>query len=155
MPKVSAGLVLFRRTSPAPEILLDHMGGPFWQERETSAWTIPKGLPEPGEDLLATARRETLEEFGLALDGPFYPLAPVRQAGGKLVHAWAVETDADPAALRSNLFRREWPPRSGRFQDFPELDRFAWLQFADARRLIAQGQAPLLDELRRIVAQAP
>ncbi|MGD9510025.1 MAG: NUDIX domain-containing protein [Geminicoccaceae bacterium] len=148
MPKVSAGLVLFRRgPNGGPEVLLGHMGGPFWRGREAGAWTIPKGLPERGEDLLDTARRETREEFGLAPPGPFLPLRPIHQAGGKLVHAWAAEADADPATLRSNCFGVQWPPRSGRWQDHPELDRFAWLSLPDARHLIVRAQAMLLDEL--------
>jgi predicted NUDIX family NTP pyrophosphohydrolase len=153
MPRNSAGLVLFRRNSNnAPEVLLGHMGGPFWRGREVGAWTIPKGVPEPDEDLLAAACRETLEEFGYEPEGPFLALAPIRQAGGKLVYAWAAESDADPATLQSNLFLLEWPPRSGRWQEHPELDRFAWLDLNEARRLIVRGQVSLLDELEMVLA---
>jgi predicted NUDIX family NTP pyrophosphohydrolase len=154
MPKLSAGLLLFRRLrrEGGPEVLLGHMGGPFWEGKERGAWSIPKGLPLPGEDLLAAARREVKEETGLEPPGPFLPLRPVRQAGGKEVHAWAAETDCDPATLRSNHFRVEWPPRSGRWQSFPELDRIAWMTLPDARDRIVRGQLALLDQLEDVIA---
>jgi predicted NUDIX family NTP pyrophosphohydrolase len=152
MPAISAGLLLFRRAEPGPEVLLGHMGGPFWAGKDAGAWSIFKGLPEPGEDLLAAARREAREETGLAPAGPFLPLTPIRQAGGKRVHAWAVELDADPAALRSNTYRVEWPPRSGRWRSYPEIDRFAWLGLPEARSLIVRGQAALLDELAQALS---
>ena len=153
MPKLSAGLLLFRRRREGgPEVLLGHMGGPFSEGTERGAWSIPKGLPLPGEDLLAAARRETLEETGLAPEGPFLSLTPVRQAGGKEVHAWEAETDCDPATLRSNHFRVEWPPRSGRWQSFPELDRIAWLTLPEARGRIVRGQVALLDQLEDAIA---
>lgn len=155
MPKVSAGLLLFRRRPGGPEVLLGHMGGPFWAGKEAGAWTIPKGLPAPGEDLLAAARRETREETGLEPEGPFLPLAPIRQAGGKEVHAWAVEADCDPAGLRSNLFRVEWPPRSGQWRSYPELDRAAWLPLPEARALIVRGQVALLDALEALLGKSP
>ena len=147
MPTRSAGLLAFRRRPAGPEVLLGHMGGPFWARKEKGAWSIPKGLPLPGEVLLAAARREAREETGLDPAGPFLPLTPIRQAGGKEVHAWAVETDCDPATLRSNSFDLEWPPRSGQRQTFPELDRFAWLTLLEAKRLIVRGQVALLEEL--------
>ena len=152
MPIRSAGLLPFRRRPAGPEVLLGHMGGPFWARKEVGAWSIPKGLPLPGEDLLAAARREAREETGLDPIGPFLPLTPIRQAGGKEVHAWAVESDCDPATLRSNSFDLEWPPRSGRHQSFPELDRFAWLELAEARRLIVRGQVALVEELEGLLA---
>jgi predicted NUDIX family NTP pyrophosphohydrolase len=152
MPTLSAGLLPFRRRPAGPEVLLGHMGGPFWARKEERAWSIPKGRPEPGEDLLAGACREAREETGLDPSGPFLPLTPIRQAGGKEVHAWAVETDCDPRALRSNSFDLEWPPRSGRRQTFPELDRFAWLALPEAKRLIVRGQAALVEELERLLA---
>ena len=154
MPAISAGLLLYRcRALAGPEILLGHMGGPFWAGKEEGAWSIFKGLPEPGEDLLAAARREAREETGLAPAGPFLPLTPIRQAGGKWVHAWAVEFDADPAALRSNPMLLPWPPRSGTWRSFPEIDRFAWLDLPAARWLIVRGQAALLDELEVLLAE--
>ena len=152
LPTLAAGLLLFRRTAAGPEVLLGHMGGPFWSAKDEGAWTIFKGLPLPGEELLAAARRETLEETGLAPDGPFLPLTPVRQAGGKRVQAWAAATDADPAELRSNQFEIEWPPRSGQRRSFPEIDRFAWLDLPDAQRRIIRAQAALLAELEALLA---
>jgi predicted NUDIX family NTP pyrophosphohydrolase len=150
MPKISAGLLLFRRRDGALEVLLGHMGGPFWAGREIGAWSIPKGLPEPGEDLLAAARREVREETGLEPAGPFLALRPIRQAGGKEVHAWAAEADCDPATLRSNHFRVQWPPRSGQWRSYPEIDRAAWLPLPEARARIVRGQVGLLDELERL-----
>jgi predicted NUDIX family NTP pyrophosphohydrolase len=132
--------------------LLVHPGGPFWQTKDLGAWSIPKGEFAPGEDPLATARREVHEETGLELPGPFTPLSPVRQAGRKTVHGWAVEGDFDPSLLRSNTFSLEWPPRSGRHQEFPEVDRAAWFDLDEARSRINRGQVPLLDELERLAA---
>lgn len=152
MPRVSAGLLLFRRRGDGFEVLLGHMGGPFWAKKDAGAWSIPKGLPEPGEELLTAARREVAEETGLTPEGPFLPLTPVRQAGGKVVHAWAVEADADPARLRGNSFRVEWPKGSGRWRSYPELDRAAWFTPEVARARIIRGQAPLIDELERLLA---
>lgn len=152
MANLSAGLLLFRRTPAGAQVLLGHMGGPFWARKDQGAWTIFKGLPLPGEDHLVAARRETLEETGLAPDGPFLPLVPIRQAGGKRVRAWAAETGADPTTLRSNATELEWPPRSGRRQSFPEIDRYAWLDLPEARRLIVHAQAALLDELEVLLA---
>jgi predicted NUDIX family NTP pyrophosphohydrolase len=154
MPKVSAGLLLFRRGAGGIEVLLGHMGGPFWAGKEAGAWTIPKGLPAPGEDLLVAARREVREETGLAPEGPFLPLPPVRQAGGKEVHAWAVETDRDPTMLRSNTFRVEWPPRSGQWRSYPEIDRTAWFTLPEARARIVRGQIAIIDELETIVGKS-
>ena len=134
MPTLAAGLLLFRRTAAGPEVLLGHMGGPFWAGKEAGAWSIFKGLPLPGEDLLAAARRETREETGLAPDGPFLPLTPIRQAGGKRVQAWAAAPTPTPPTLRSNSFECEWPPRSGRGEASRRLDRFAWLDLPEAQR---------------------
>lgn len=145
---------MYRRREGGLEVLLVHPGGPFWKNRDAGAWSIPKGLPEPGEDLLAAARRETFEETGLSPEGPFLPLAPVRQAGGKVVHAWAVETDCDPASLRSNTFRAEWPRNSGHWRTYPEIDRAAWFAPDEARARIVRGQVALLDDLERRLAGA-
>jgi predicted NUDIX family NTP pyrophosphohydrolase len=150
MPKISAGLLLYRRRGAALEVLLVHPGGPFWAKKDEGAWSIPKGEAAPGEDLLDRARREFAEETGFAVEGAFRPLTPVRQAGGKAVHAWALEGDIDTAALRSNRFSLEWPPRSGRIQEFPEVDRGEWFALSAARRKINKGQLPLLDELERL-----
>lgn len=148
---VSAGLVVWRRGPEGPEILLAHPGGPYWRGKDAAAWTIPKGLAEPGEDLLAAAQREFAEELGLEVAGPFAPLTPCRQSGGKMVHAWLAEADLDLAELRSNLFEIEWPPRSGRVQAFPEIDRAAYVPAAAALGKAHKGQRPiLLEALQRI-----
>jgi predicted NUDIX family NTP pyrophosphohydrolase len=144
--KTSAGLLLFRRNGTL-EVLLVHPGGPLWTKKDEGAWSIPKGEIEPGEDPLAAARREFEEELGYPVSGEFIELAPVRQASGKVVHAWAVEGDFDPAALTSGTFTMEWPPRSGRQQQFPEVDRVEWFTIDDAKRKINKAQIALLDEL--------
>ncbi len=151
MPKISAGLLLYRLRQGAPEVLLVHPGGPFWAKKDAGAWSIPKGEPSPGEDLLAAARREFEEETGHGIAGEFRALAPVQQPSGKTVHAWAVEADIDAGAIRSNSFELEWPPRSGRRQAFPEVDRAAWLGLAEARVKITKGQLGLLDQLERLL----
>jgi len=147
MPKRSAGLLMFRRRGDGLHVLLVHPGGPFWKNKDLGAWTIPKGEHDAGEEALAAATREFREETGIEPRGPFIQLTPVKQAGGKLVEAWAFEGDADAAAIRSNTFSIEWPRGSGRFQDFPEVDRAEWFALDDARRKILRGQAPLLEEL--------
>lgn len=151
MAKLSAGILLYRRRPATLEVLLVHPGGPFWAKKDGGAWSIPKGEAAEGEDLLARARREFEEETGFAVAGPFEPLPAVRQAGGKTVHAWAAEGDIDAAAIESNRFRLEWPPRSGRYQDFPEVDRAEWLELAAARQKLNKGQLPLLDALQRLL----
>src|SRR5215470_9314049 len=147
MPKRSAGLLMFRRRSEVLHVLLVHPGGPFWKNKDLGAWTIPKGEHDGGEDALAAASREFKEETGIEPREPFIELTPIKQAGGKVVEAWAFEGDADAAAIRSNTFSLEWPRGSGRFQDFPEVDRAEWFSLDDARRKILRGQAPLLEEL--------
>ena len=124
-----------------------HPGGPFWNNRDAGAWTIPKGEISEGEDPLAAARREFLEETGFEAQGDATALAPLRQKGGKWVHAWAVEGDCDAAAIRSNTFSMEWPPRSGRQAQFPEVDRAGWFTPGEARRRILASQVPFIDEL--------
>ena len=128
-----------------------HPGGPFWSKRDAGAWTIPKGEIGPDEDPLAAARRETAEETGFSPAGNFIELPPVRQKAGKLVHAWAIECDCDPAQLRSNRFSMEWPPRSGRMAEFPEVDRGAWFGLDDARAKLLESQHPLLAALQAAV----
>jgi predicted NUDIX family NTP pyrophosphohydrolase len=149
--KTSAGLLLFRRRGDSIEVMLVHPGGPIWAHRDLGAWSIPKGEPDEGEDLLDAARREFAEELGGSVDGDFVPLTPVRQPGGKTVFAWAVASDFDTGAARSNTFTIEWPPRSGRRQSFPEVDRAEWFPLEVARTKILPGQAPLLEELTRLV----
>lgn len=150
MPKKSAGLLLFRRNSHESqlEVFLVHPGGPFWRNKDEGAWTIPKGEFADDEDPLAAAKREFQEETGGdAPAGDYIPLKPVKQASGKIVHAWAIEGDFDPAGLQSNRFLREWPPRSGRLQEFPEVDRADWFTPDAAKRKILAGQSPLIDQL--------
>lgn len=150
----SAGLVVFRVRERQLEVLLAHMGGPYWAGRDERAWSIPKGELDGGEDPLAAARREFREELGHAPpDGPVLELGEIRQRGGKRVVAFAIEGDFDPAQLRPGTFELEWPPRSGRSQAFPEVDRVAWFELALAERKIVQGQVALLDRLAAAHAQ--
>lgn len=149
MPKKSAGLLLYRHNEGSIEVLLVHPGGPFWRNKDEGAWTIPKG-EFADEDPLAAARREFKEETGSAPpDGPSIPLTPIKQKNGKIVHAWAVEGDFDPATLNSNEFETEWPPKSGRMQKFPEVDRAEWFAPDVARQKMLGGQQALIDELAR------
>jgi len=144
----SAGLLLYRVRDGAPEVLLGHMGGPFWARKDERAWSIPKGEHPDAEDALAAARREFAEETGTRPpDGPTLDLGEVRQSGGKRVTAWAVEGDLDVASVKSNTFLLEWPPRSGRPQEFPEIDRAGWFDLDTARRKIVKGQVALVDRL--------
>lgn len=147
MPKISAGLLMYRIQEGGLEVLLAHPGGPFFRRKDDGAWTIPKGEPEPGEDLLLAAQREFEEETGVKPAGPFLPLTPIQQKGGKIVHAWAMAGDCDPRALRSNTFTIEWPPHSGKRQEFPEIDKIQWFDPATARKKIKAEQAALVDEL--------
>jgi predicted NUDIX family NTP pyrophosphohydrolase len=133
------------------EVLLGHPGGPFWAKKDLGAWSIPKGEVDPGEDHLQAALREFEEETGQRPAGEPARLQSVRQAGGKLVHAWAVEGDFDPANLQSNTFTMEWPPRSGKIAVLPELDRVEWFALDEALRRVLKGQAPLLEELRALL----
>jgi predicted NUDIX family NTP pyrophosphohydrolase len=148
MPKLSAGLLLFRFTEGRPEVMLVHMGGPFWQRRDVGAWSIPKGEYQPSEDPLAAARREFTEETGLtAPQGKPIDLGEVRQSGAKIVHAWAVEADLDVSRIESNTFELEWPRRSGRVQRFPEVDRAEWFDLERAREKLVRGQVAFLEKL--------
>jgi predicted NUDIX family NTP pyrophosphohydrolase len=147
MGKTSAGLLLYRWREGRLEVFLVHPGGPFWARKDEGAWSIPKGEFSDGEDPLAAARREFAEETGLVPDGAFVALTPLRQAGGKIVHAFAIEGDCDPSAIRSNSFTIEWPPRSGERREFPEVDRAAWFAIAEAERKILKGQLGLLAQL--------
>lgn len=151
MAKQSAGLLLYRVREGALEVFLVHPGGPFWAKKDLGAWSIPKGEIGEGEDPLEAARREFEEETGFRPEGVFRELAPVRQKSGKVVHAWAVEGDCDAAAIRSNTFPLEWPPRSGRWMDVPEADRAGWFDLDTALAKILEGQRGLLEELRRLV----
>ena len=147
MPKTSAGILLYRTRETELEVFLVHPGGPFWARKDLGAWSIPKGELAPGEDALAAAQREFHEETGFRAESVCEPLGEVKQAGGKIVYAWAAPGDCDPAALRSNLCEIEWPPRSGRRMSIPEVDRGAWFSLTDARERILKGQQPFLDRL--------
>ena len=154
MAKESAGIVLYRYRDSTLEIFLVHPGGPFWKNKDSGAWSIPKGEFDKREDPLQAARREFHEETGCSVDGSFIALGPVRQAGGKMVHAWAVEGDCEAESIRSNSFTIEWPPRSGQRKDFLEVDRAGWFSLGLAREKILKGQLMLLDELQRILKEA-
>ncbi|HZQ60412.1 MAG TPA: NUDIX domain-containing protein [Casimicrobiaceae bacterium] len=147
----SAGLLVYRRRAGAIEVFLVHPGGPFWRNKDEGAWSVPKGEHTEEEEGLAAAQREFLEETGMPIRGPFLPLTAVRQPGGKVVHAWAVAADFDADAIRSNTFTMEWPPKSGNFRSFPEVDRAGWFALEAAREKLLIGQRPLLDELARLI----
>jgi predicted NUDIX family NTP pyrophosphohydrolase len=154
MPVVSAGLLLYRKRASAIEVFLVHPGGPYWAKKDDGAWSVPKGLVDANEQELACARREFREETGFEppAGGAELDLGTFRQPSGKHVHVWAVEGDCNPAGLRSNLFEMEWPPKSGRMQRFPEVDRGAWFERAPALLKIVAGQRPILEKLYLEVA---
>ena len=145
--KLSAGILLYRMSVRGPEVFLVHPGGPFWAKRDLGAWSVPKGEVDGDEDLLEAAKREFREETGAQIDGEFIALAPLRQPSGKTVRVWAVEGEIDAAAITSNTFSIEWPPRSGALREFPEVDRAGWFPLAEAREKLLPGQRPFLDEL--------
>jgi len=147
MAKESAGLLMYRVRDGQLEFLLAHPGGPLWQNKDAGAWTIPKGELAPGEDPLNAAQREFEEELGFKPPGPFMELTPVKQKSGKIVRAWACEGDCDPGHCKSNMFKMEWPPRSGRQQEFPEVDRADFFPFEQARLKINPAQAKFLEEV--------
>ncbi len=151
MPRLSAGLLMYRVKDGVLQILLAHPGGPYFVNKDDGAWTVPKGEPDSSEDLLVAAQREFAEETGLKPQGPFTPLRPIKQKGGKVVHAWAFAGDCDPIALKSNTFLMEWPPKSGRQQEFPEIDRAEFFDIKTARKKIKAGQEGLIEELETIV----
>jgi predicted NUDIX family NTP pyrophosphohydrolase len=151
MPRLSAGLLMHRHCGNRLEVLLVHPGGPFFKNKDDGAWSIPKGEPASEEDLLAAARREFEEETSIVPAGEFVPLDPVKQKGGKIVHAWAFAGDCDPTTIRSNVFLLEWPPRSGRQVEIPEVDRAAFFDLPTARMKINAGQAALLDQLEALL----
>lgn len=146
--RVSAGILLFRRSEPGLQVLLAHPGGPLFEKRDIGHWTVPKGEPDPDEPLLDAARREFAEETGQRLPvGSLMELGSITQKGGKVVHAWALEGDLAPETAKSETFELEWPPRSGRMQTFPEIDRVAWFDLDEARHRIKDAQIPLIDRL--------
>jgi predicted NUDIX family NTP pyrophosphohydrolase len=152
MPKRSAGILMYQRAANGLRVLLVHPGGPFWAKKDLGAWSIPKGEYDGVDEPLAVAIREFSEETGMTPNGNFQPLGEIRQAGGKVVSAFAVEGELDPATLVSNTFEMEWPPRSGRRRAFPEVDRAEWFTLEEARRRILPGQAPFIDRLLTIEA---
>ena len=151
MTKHSAGLLMYRFREGVLEAFLVHPGGPFWAKKDLGAWSIPKGEYNPDEDALAAARREFTEETGFPAEGEFIPLAPLKQPSGKLIQAWAFDGDCNPAAVRSNTFTMEWPPRSGTTKKFPEIDRAGWFTLEEAKVKIIKGQAGFLEELAKIM----
>ena len=152
--KLSAGILLHRRRGGVVEVFLVHPGGPFWVKKDKGAWSIPKGEYEAGADPLTTAKRELYEETGFKIDGTFHPLAPLKQPSGKVISAWAVEGDIDAAAVKSNTFTLEWPPKSGKAQEFPEVDRGAWFDLSTARAKLHPGQCGFLDQLEWLLSQS-
>jgi len=151
MPKHSAGILLYRKTSLAVEFFLVHPGGPFFKNKDDGAWSIPKGEFDADEDPLTAARREFEEEISIKLTGNFIPLTSITQKGGKVVQAWAVEGDIDAKSIQSNTFTIEWPPRSGKMATFPEVDRAGWFSYDEAVKKINAAQVAFLDEMRDIL----
>ncbi len=147
MPRQSAGILLYRINKDVPEVFLVHPGGPFWVKKDAGAWSIPKGEYEDNEEPLEAARREFKEETGIDLQGDFIPLDEIKQKGGKKIQSFALKGDLDESRAVSNTFSMEWPPRSGRMQEFPEVDRFGWFDLITARTKINEAQTQLLDEL--------
>ncbi len=153
MPKISAGILLYRRHDGLLQVLLVHPGGPFWSKKDEGAWTIPKGEVADGEELLQTALREFEEETGVKPIGKLIPLTPIKQKAGKTVHAWAVEGNLDPSAVKSNTFKMEWPPKSGKYAEFPEIDRAEFFDVVAARKKINPAQIGFIAELESLSKQ--
>lgn len=147
MEKKSAGILLYRLKNKFLEVFLVHPGGPFWAKKDLGAWSIPKGEFTKDEEPLDAAKREFQEELGVDFTGEFIPLTPIKQKGGKIVYAWALEGDIDPNQIKSNTFEMEWPPKSGKKQEFPEIDKGEWFNASDAKQKINIGQSALIDEL--------
>jgi predicted NUDIX family NTP pyrophosphohydrolase len=151
MPRLSAGILLHRTLGGVTEVFLVHPGGPFWARKDEGAWSIPKGLVDPGEDLAAAARREFAEEVGAVPEGELVPLGEVRQSGGKIVVCFALAADFDPASLVSNTIEIEWPPRSSRRLEIPEVDRAAWFPLDSAIERLVLGQRPFVERLGKLL----
>jgi predicted NUDIX family NTP pyrophosphohydrolase len=147
MPKKSAGILAFRKKEKEIQFFLVHPGGPFWAKKDNAAWSIPKGEMEENEDHLVAAKREFNEETGLEIEGDFIPLIPIKQSGGKIVYAWAVEAELDENKVKSNEFSMEWPPKSGQYKMFPEIDKAAWFFADEAREKIVKGQVGFIEEV--------
>ena len=153
MPKLTAGLLLYRRRGDQVEVFLVHPGGPLWAKKDAAAWSIPKGEANEGEDLLCAAQREFTEETGFAVGGEFIPLGALRTSSAKISHVWAVEANVDSEKIVSNTFEMEWPPKSGRRAEFPEVDRAAWFSIAVAAEKIHRGQVEFLTRLEAKLRQ--
>ncbi len=151
MAKKSAGILIYRWRAKELQVLLTHPGGPFWSKKDLASWSIPKGEFDESESPLMAALRELEEETGVIIDGDFIELSPVKTKSGKIIYCWAVEGDADPDQLKSNLFEMEWPPRSRKMQKFPEVDRMEWFNMVKAGKKINAGQLPILAELNQIL----
>jgi predicted NUDIX family NTP pyrophosphohydrolase len=147
MGRISAGLLMYRVVGGKPEVLLVHLGGPFWKKKDVGAWVIPRGEIKEGEEPLAAAKREFAEETGFESREPYLPLGEIRQKSGKRIYVWAFRGDCDPARLRSNTFEMEWPPRSGKREKFPEVDRAAFYSLGEAKEKIMAGEAMFLEKL--------
>lgn len=147
MPKISAGILLYRRRPSGVQVMLVHPGGPFWMKRDEGAWSIPKGLADESEDLLAAAKREFLEETGATVQGEFLDLGAHKQPGGKTIVAWGCEGDFEPAMLKSNTFTMEWPPRSGKTAEFQEVDKAGWYSIDETLKKVTKGQRPIITAL--------
>jgi predicted NUDIX family NTP pyrophosphohydrolase len=154
MARQSAGILMYRRPADQIEVFLIHPGGPFWSQKDDGAWSIPKGEFAAEEPPLDAARREFQEETGFTVSGGLIALEPIRQAGGKIVHAWVIEGDCDAAAIKSNTFSMEWPPRSGQWRTFPEADRAGWFTLEQAELKMLKSQRPLIEQLRRLLEMA-
>jgi predicted NUDIX family NTP pyrophosphohydrolase len=153
VPKLSAGILMFRRRNAGPEVFLVHPGGPFWHKKDAGAWSIPKGEYSEGDDPLEAAKREFHEETGFEIHGEVLPLGQIQQPSRKVVTAWAVEGDCSPAEIRSDTFKMEWPPKSGRQQEFPEVDRADWFAFDEAKKRMLKGQIGFIDRLAAMLAE--
>jgi predicted NUDIX family NTP pyrophosphohydrolase len=151
MPKMSAGILLFRFTNVYPEILLFHPGGPYWANKDAGVWSIPKGELNENEEPVHAAERELLEESGITINGDLLELTPVKQKSGKKVFAWALEQDFNPIDMTSNLFEIEWPPASGQKKQFPEMDKCSWFTVEEAKLKILTAQVPLIEELEKMI----
>jgi predicted NUDIX family NTP pyrophosphohydrolase len=149
----SAGILMYRRRQGIVEVLLAHMGGPYWAKKDLGAWSIPKGEYSQDEAPLAAARREFEEETGVSVSGEFTALIPIKQSGGKIVQIWAIEGDCDASSIRSNTFMMEWPPRSGRQQAFPEIDRAEWFTLEIAKEKVTKGQRGFIEQLGRLLQE--
>lgn len=154
MPRKSAGILLYRFQKDGVEVFLVHPGGPFWVNKDLGSWSVPKGEYNDDEDALKAAQREFQEETGLSIQGNFIELGEVRQPSGKRVRVWALENDQEVENIRSNTFQLEWPPKSGKMQEFPEVDRGGWFSIPEARQKILKGQFPFLDKLEEKIKTA-